>query len=69
MQTDLSTCISIYSVIVIIVCTIIVLLLSILLVLVKNTMLTKRFKSHISMVQRIRNSQWECELSSTADTV
>ena len=62
-------CLSIHSVIIVIVCTIFVLLLSSLLVLVKNTMLTKRFKSHISMVQRIRNSQWECELSSTADTV
>ena len=62
-------CLSIHSVIVLIVCTIFVLLLSSLLVLVKNTMLTNRFKSHISMVQRIRNSQWECELSRTADTV
>ena len=63
MQTDLSTCISIYSVIVIIVSTILVLLLSILLVLVKNTMLTKRFRSHITMVQRIKESHWEYELS------
>ena len=43
MQEAISTCISVCSVIVIIVSTILVLLLSILLVLVKNTVLTKEF--------------------------
>ena len=63
MQEDISTCISVCSVIVIIVSTILVLLLSISLVLVKNTILTKRFRSHITMVQKIKESQWEYELS------
>ena len=63
MQETINTCISVCSVIVIIVSTILVLLLSILLVLVKNTILTKRFRSHITMVKKIKESQWEYELS------
>ena len=69
MQEALSTCISVCSVIVIIVSTILVLLLSISLVLVKNTVLTKKFRSHITMVKKIKESQWEHEPSNCWHTV
>ncbi len=63
MQEIVNTCISVCSVVFIIVSTIFVAILSIILVMIKNIVLTKELRSHIKMVKKIKESDWEHEPS------
>ena len=63
MQEIVNTCISVCSVVFIIVSTILVAILSIILVMIKNLVLTKELRNHIKMVKKIKESDWEHEPS------
>ena len=67
MQEIVNTCISVCTVVFIIVSTVLVAILSIILVMIKNLVLTQELRNHIKMVKKIRESDWESE-PPTADT-